>query len=103
MLQMIPSLSKKRSQVFVQHSTMHCASFQRLYCALNDESVSKKQRVIMFQNGFGGGSSDSGGGGVVVQGGNNGSERKQTVLSAAIFNLMTSKVPDAHIGQIIAR
>ena len=114
MLQMIPSLSKKRSQVFVQYSSQHCSSLQRLYTALNDESVSKKQRVLMFQTGFrgsngdqganGSGSSSSGGG--ATQGGNssNGSsERKQTVLSACIFNLMTSKIPEAHIGQIITR
>jgi hypothetical protein len=123
MLQMIPSLSKKRLQVFVQYSSQHCSSLQRLYTALNDESVSKKQRVLMFQTGFGGGNGDQGangssgsssssgggggsGGGGATQGGNgsNGSsERKQTVLSACIFNLMTSKIPEAHIGQIITR
>ncbi len=66
----------------------------------------------MFQTGFGGGNGDqgangsSGGGSGATQGGNssNGSsERKQTVLSACIFNLMTSKIPEAHIGQIITR
>ena len=74
----------------------------------------------MFQTGFGGGNGDQGangsgggssgssssGGAGATQGGNssNGSsERKQTVLSACIFNLMTSKIPEAHIGQIITR
>ena len=108
MLQMIPGLSKKKAQVLVQHS-LHCSSLKRLYEALNDESKPKGKRVQLLQNGFHSAAplsvppaAGSEGQGKGSNGGGSASEgRQQKVLSAAIFNMMTSKDPGAHIGQIL--